>query len=55
MTIKELKQNILLSLYHRYKENKTTNIGLKDLCTQDAIIYDSLKQVSDAAKGLTQV
>lgn len=42
----------MLSLYHRYKENKTTNIGLKDLCTQDALIYDSLKQVSDAAKGL---
>lgn len=54
MTIKELKQNILLSLYHRYKDNKTTNIGLKDLCEHDHIIFDSFQQVSDAAKGLKE-
>lgn len=52
MTIKELKQNIMLSLYHRYKDNKSTTIGLKELCTQDKLIFDSPKQVLDAAKGL---
>ena len=50
MTIKELKQNIMLSLYHRYKDNKSTTIGLKELCTQDKLIFDSPKQVFDAAK-----
>lgn len=54
MTIKELKQNILLSLYHRYKGDKSTNIGLKDLCEHDHILFDSLQQVSDAAKGLKE-
>lgn len=54
MTIKELKQNILLSLYHRYKGGKSTNIGLKDLCEHDHILFDSLQQVSDAAKGLKE-
>ena len=52
MTIKELKQNIMLSLYHRYKDNKSTTIDLKELCTQDKLIFDSPKQVLDAAKGL---
>lgn len=54
MTIKELKQNILLSLYHRYKGGKSTNIGLKDLCEHDHILFDSLQQVSDATKGLKE-
>lgn len=54
MTIKELKRNILLSLYHRYKDNESTNIGLKDLCEHDHILFDSLQQVSDAAKGLKE-
>lgn len=52
MTIKELKQNILLSIYHRYKDNKSTTIDLKDLCAQDKLIFDSPKQVLYAAKGL---
>lgn len=30
MTNKELKQNIMLSLYHRYKDNKSTNIDLRE-------------------------
>lgn len=54
MTIKELKQNILLSLYHRYKRDKLTAITLKELCSLDKIIFDSTKQVSDAASGLKQ-
>lgn len=54
MRIKELKQNILLSLYHRYKGDKSTNLGLKDLCEHDHILFDSLQQVSDAAKGLKE-
>ena len=40
MMIKELKQNILLSLYHRYKGGKSTNIGLKDLCEHDHILFE---------------
>lgn len=52
MTIKELKQNIMLSLYHRYKDNKSTTIDLKELCVQDNLIFDSPRQVVDAAKGL---
>ena len=54
MTIKELKNNILLSLYHRYKDNKSTTIDLKKLCSQDKLIFDSPKQVVDAAKGLDE-
>lgn len=54
MTIKELKRNILLSLYNRYKDDKSTNIGLKDLCAQENLIFDSPKQVADAAKGLKE-
>lgn len=54
MTIKELKHNILLSLYHRYKKNKLSRIGLKDLCDQESLIFDSPRQVTDAAKGLKE-
>ena len=54
MTIKELKHNILISLYHRYKDNKPTSIGLTELCTQEKLVYDSLRQLSDAAKGLKE-
>lgn len=54
MTIKELKNNILLSLYHRYKDNKLTHIGLKDLCAQDKLTFDTQRQVTDAARGLKE-
>lgn len=54
MTIKELKRNILQSLYNRYKDDKSTNIGLKDLCAQENLIFDSPKQVADAAEGLKE-
>lgn len=52
MTNEELKQDIMLSLYHRYKDNKSTTIDLRELCAQENLIFDSPKQVLDAAEGL---
>ncbi len=52
MTIKELKANLLVSLYNRYKENRTSAIQLTELCEESGIIYDSLSQLSSAAQSL---
>lgn len=52
MTIKELKINLLKSLYSRYKDNKTGAIQLTELCKENNLIYDSLSQLSSAAKSL---
>lgn len=52
MTIKELKANLLVSLYNRYKENRTGAIRLTELCKEGGIIYDSLSQLSSAAQSL---
>lgn len=52
MTIKELKNNLLKSLYLRYKDNKTGAIQLTELCKENNLIYDSLSQLSSAAKSL---
>lgn len=52
MTIRELKENILLSIYYRYKENKSTSIVLSELCKQEKLIFDSQRQVISAAEGL---
>lgn len=52
MTIKELKNNLLKSLYSRYKDNKTGAIQLTELCKENNLIYDSLSQLSSAAKSL---
>lgn len=52
MTIKELKNNLLKSLYSRYKDNKTGAIQLTELCKKNNLIYDSLSQLSSAAKSL---
>lgn len=52
MTIKELKNNLLKSLYSRYKDNKTGAIQLTELCKESNLIYDSLSQLSSAAKSL---
>ncbi|MEY8685729.1 P-loop NTPase fold protein [Bacteroides sp. AN502(2024)] len=52
MTIKELKANLLVSLYNRYKENRTGAIQLTELCKERGIIYDSLSQLSSAAQSL---
>lgn len=41
MTIKELKNNILLALYERYKNGDTTPIDFDKLCKSNSIIYDS--------------
>lgn len=48
MTFKELKNNILLSLYKRYKDNNHTRIEFKKLCKDNGIIYDSDKELYDA-------
>lgn len=52
MTIKELKNNILLALYERYKNGDTSPIEFDKLCTANSIIYDSDKQLSDAIESL---
>lgn len=52
MTIKELKNNLLKSLYSRYKDSKTGAIQLTELCKENNLIYDSLSQLSSAAKSL---
>lgn len=52
MTIKELKIAILLALYKRYKENKEGFIQLSDLYKEMGLTYNSLQQVSAAAKSL---
>ena len=52
MTIKELKINLLKSLYTRYKDNKVGGIQLTELCKEDKLIYDSLSQLSSAAESL---
>lgn len=48
MTFKDLKNNILLSLYKRYKDNNHTRVEFKKLCKDYGIIYDSDKQLYDA-------
>lgn len=52
MTIRELKNNLLQSLYTRYKENKAGAIQLTELCKEYKLIYDSLSQLSSAAESL---
>lgn len=52
MTVKELKNNILLALYERYKTGNTSPIEFNKLCASNSIIYDSDKQLSDAVESL---
>lgn len=52
MTIKELKNNILLALYKRYKEGEMASVGFDKLCSSYSIIYDSKQQLSNAVKSL---
>lgn len=52
MTIRELKNNILLALYERYKAGKRGTIEFDKLCSEHSIIYDSKQQLSDAVKSL---
>ncbi|WP_462358187.1 P-loop NTPase fold protein [Phocaeicola coprocola] len=52
MIIKELKNNILLALYDRYKKGNTSPMEFDKLCLSNAIIYDSDKQLSDAVESL---
>ena len=54
MTQKELKQTILKSLYARYKDKGHVSIGIKELATNDNIIFDSISQLTDAVKSLKE-
>lgn len=54
MIQKELKQTILKSLYARYKDKGHVSIGIKELATNDNIIFDSLSQLTDAVKSLKE-
>lgn len=55
MTIKELKNNLLRSLYARYKDNKVGAIQLTELCKENGVIYDSMSQLSSAAHNLKDI
>lgn len=48
MTLKELKNNILLFLYHLYKSGKFDPKSFKDVCSLGNIEYDSEMQLHDA-------
>ena len=50
MTIKELKNNILLALYEKYKNGDASPIEFDKLCASHSIVYDSDKQLSDAVE-----
>lgn len=52
MTIKDLKNNILLALYEQYKNGSSSMIEFDKLCISNSIIYDSEKQLSDAIESL---
>ena len=52
MTIKELKNRILLALYDRYKNNTKSSIQFDALCKEYSIVYDSKQQLSDAVRSL---
>lgn len=52
MTIKDLKNNILLALYERYKNGETAPIEFDKLCASHSIVYDSDKQLSDTVESL---
>ena len=52
MNLKELKNNILLSLYNRYKEDNKTVLSFTELCNEDGIAYDSMSQLSNAMASL---
>lgn len=52
MTIKELKNNILLALYEKYKNGDASPIEFDKLCASHSIVYDSDKQLSDAVESL---
>lgn len=52
MTIKELKNKILLALYAKYKNGESASIDFKKLCSDNGIIYDSDKQLSNAVDNL---
>lgn len=54
MTIQELKNNILLALYKRYKKGNVSPIMCDQLCKSNAIIYDSDRQLSDAVESLKE-
>lgn len=55
MTIKELKNNLLKSLYTRYKDDKVGAIQLTELCKENGLIYDSMSQLSSAAHNLKDI
>lgn len=52
MAIKELKNNILLALYEKYKNGDASPIEFDKLCASHSIVYDSDKQLSDAVESL---
>lgn len=52
MTFKELKNNILLALYSRYKADVHIRIDATLFCKENKIIYDNDRQLLDVLKQL---
>lgn len=52
MTLRELENNLLLSLYKRYKKGKQLSVQLTILCKEDGIVYESSPQLSLAVRSL---
>lgn len=52
MRINDLKSNILLALYERYKNGDTSPIRFDKLCLLNSIIFDSEKQLYYAVESL---
>lgn len=52
MTFTELKNNILLALYNRYKANIHTRIDSILFCRQNKIIYENYRELFDAIDTL---
>lgn len=52
MTQKELKQNILRSLYARYMDKHYVSITFTQLADENSLIFDSPVQLSNAVKSL---
>lgn len=52
MTINELKNNLLRSLYTRYKDNIVGTVQSTELCKEYKLTYDSFEQLSSAVESL---
>ena len=52
MTLRDLKKEILIALYSRYKEKISGTVSFNGICEYYNIKYDSQQQVFNAIKSL---